>query len=313
MNPLKFFWGLIIVLLGFTLIATNAGWISTGVWWSVLLLWPVILIVLGLKLLLYNNDKLFMWLALVLVLIAAAYVVAVNQNKWNLSFGERSNINIGTGVYSENFTDKFDANSVKKLNLTVSTGAAEVNIHALSNDTAADVLYQVKTSDMGKISIDRSVNGDTVALKVNEENFGFQINPGNGLKRQIDISLPQALLLDLDLSSGASKVNVDLSSLMTENTKFSIGASSGEITLSDKVARQTFIIDAGASNLTFKLPSALGVKATFDGGLNNVNIDSDLGFTKSDDTYLSPNFDKATNQLLLTASVGVSSIKFQQK
>jgi hypothetical protein len=314
MNPLNFFGGLIVVLLGLTLIATNAGWISTGVWWSIIMLWPVILVIIGLKLLFHGNDILFMWLALIVVLLSVAYVVAVNQGKWGLTFTERDQVNVGTNVYSESFTDKFDTSTVKKLSLTVGTGAAEVNLHALPTSTSKDVLYQVKTQDLGKLSINRTISKETVNLKVTESDLGLQVVPNTlGLKRQIDISLPSSLLLDLELSSGASKVMADFSTLMPENVKLSIGASSGEIVLSDRVARQTLIVNAGASDLTFKLPAGLGVKATFDGGLNNVNIDSVLGLTKSDDTYVTRDFSKAAKQLVFTGNVGVSSIKFLQK
>lgn len=314
MNPLRFFWGLIIVLLGLMLIATNAGWISTGVWWSVLMLWPVILIMLGLKLLLHNNDKLFMWMALVIVLLSAAYVVATNQNKWRVGFMERSRLNLGTSVVSETLTDKYETAITKKLKLSVSTGAATVNIHALPEGTVTDVLYIVKSQDMGKLAINRSLSGDTVVLNVQEERVGFHMNNGMmGLSRQIDISLPSSLLFDLDLSSGASKLDADFSNLKPENVSFSVGASSGEIVFSDKVVKQTFVLDAGASSLTFRIPAGLGLKATLDGGLNNVSIDNSLGLSKSGNTYTSQGFDGATSQLTLTGGVGVSSIKFLRK
>lgn len=314
MNPLRFFWGLIIVLLGLMLIATNAGWISTGVWWSVLMLWPVILIMLGLKLLLHNNDKLFMWMALVIVLLSAAYVVATNQNKWRVGFMERSRLNLGTSVVSETLTDKYETAITKKLKLSVSTGAATVNIHALPEGTVTDVLYIVKSQDMGKLAINRSLSGDTVVLNVQEERVGFHMNNGMmGLSRQIDISLPSSLLFDLDLSSGASKLDADFSNLKPENVSFSVGASSGEIVFSDKVVKQTFVLDAGASSLTFRVPATLGLEVTLDGGLNNVSTDSSLGLVKSGETYTSPGFDRAINQLTLTGGVGVSSIKFLRK
>ena len=314
MNPLKFFWGLVTVLLGLVLISTNAGWISTGIWWSILMLWPVVLIVLGLKLLLHNNDRLFMWLALVAVLLSAAYVVAVNQNKWQASFLTRSHMNIGTNVSSENLADNFDVASVKKLKLSISTGAAEVSLHVLPSGTAADVLYKVRTQDMGKLAVERTVSGDVVSLNIDEQSAGLQVGPGMvGFDRQIEISLPSSLLLALDLSSGASKLSLDFSLLKPEQVNLRVGASSGEIVFSNLVARQGFTLDAGASSLSFKVPADLGVKATLGGGLNNVSTDSSLGFVKSGDVYTTGDFDKALNQLTLTGGVGVSNIKFLQK
>jgi len=314
MNPLRFFWGLVVVLLGLVLIATNAGWISTGVWWSILMLWPVLLIILGLKLLLHNNVKLFMVLTLLVVLLSAGYVLAINQNKWQLSFSDRSHVNLGSDVFSENLTDTFDVSQGKKLILNVSTGAAEIALHALPEGTNADVLYETKTQSMGKFTVVRTQSADVISLNLTEQSNGFQLGSGlAGLNRRIDISLPASLMLDLNLSSGASSLTADLSGLTVVNTKFSIGASSGNVILSDKVAKQTLNLSAGASSLTFKVPAGLGVKATFEGGLNSVDSASVLGFTKSGDTYTTAGFDTSAKQLVISGSAGVSSIKFLQK
>lgn len=313
MDSIKLFWGLVIVLVGIAFIGVNASWWDSSIWPIIFSLWPVILIVFGLKLLI--PDEKVLALALLAVVVLAVIFVA-----YGYSNGTKTNVNrnffgmhVNSEVFSEDITDKFDPAVTNNLNLTLSTGASQVSLKALPSSTEKDVLYRFKSTDMGKLEVRKTVSGDTVTLVVSEDNVGMMpFSRSRLVDRQLEIYLPETLILDLKLDSGASKLDADFSSLSVSNVRLNIGASSGDIRLGSKTRRQTLRLDAGASSITFHIPTGLGVKATLDGGLNTVNYDSALDITKSGDTYVTKDFDNATNQMVITGSTGVSSIRFEK-
>jgi hypothetical protein len=313
MDSMKLFWGLVIALLGIAFIGTNLGWWTSAIWWFVWSLWPIILIAFGLKLIV--TDERLLGILLIALLAAAVIFVA-----YGVSNGTKVNVNrnffgmrVSSETFSEDITDQFDPAVTKNLNVTVSTGAAQVSLKALPSTAGKDVLYRFKSTDMGELEVKKTASGDTVTLVVSEDNVGMMpFNRSRLVDRQLEIYLPEPLMLDLKLDSGASKLDADFSSLSVSNVRLNIGASSGDIRLSSKISKQTLRLDAGASGITFHVPTGLGVKATLDGGLNTVNYDSALEMTKNGDTYVTKNFENATNQIVITSSTGVSSIRFEK-
>lgn len=311
MDAMKLFWGLVIALLGLVFIGVNVGWWNSSVWLSIVALWPVILIVVGLKLIV-QDGKLLSLLLLGVILLAILFVgfSYKGDNNFSVRNNEFMGFRINNQIYSEDFTDTYNVATTKSAKVTLSTGAAKVNIKALPAGTATDVLYQVKSQNMGKISVDKTETGDSATLVINESNVGVHFSNRMMTDRQIDLYLPASLILDLTVDSGATKLNLDFTALRAESVNLRIGASSGDIYLSNLVARQSLKLDAGASSIVFHVPASLGVKATLEGGLNSVNRDSALNMIKNEDIYTTSGFDSATNQIVISGSTGVSSIRF---
>jgi hypothetical protein len=73
MDGTRLFWGLIVLILGITFVCINVGIVGISVLWSILAMWPIILVALGLKLLI-KNEILFSILILLLVLGTVVFV-----------------------------------------------------------------------------------------------------------------------------------------------------------------------------------------------------------------------------------------------
>lgn len=299
MDGMKLFWGLLLIIFGFVVIGTNVGIVDNSIWFNILSLWPVILIAFGLKLLLPDEKTLALSLFGLLIL-AVVFVFFTYPNgrfqikKWNFMSTRLDD----TEVFSEDLSDSYDLEIIKKAKVNLSTGAANVKILAIPEGNKENVLYQIKTESMGKISVDKAISGDEVTLDINEKNIGLRLGRGTILNREITLYLPTTLVETLKVDCGASKIDLDYRQLQIAGATLNIGASSGDIYLGDKTKEQTYELSAGASNLNFYVPEQVGVDLNLDGGLNNLSLDSKLRYSTQ------------PTKVTITGSAGVSNIKF---
>lgn len=314
MQSMKLFWGLTILALGLVFIGVNQGWIGSSVWLSILALWPILLIVIGLNLLI--KDEKILSLLIILIVLASTIFVALTYNRNNTFWenrGELMGIKINNNAVNESLNDQYDLALAQNLDVSLSTGAAKVKIGVLPAGTSAGELYSVTTKDMGKLSVKKTISGDRINLAINEENVGFNFGPSMMTDREVELYLTKDLVLNLKLEGGASKLDLDFSDLQVESLDLNIGASTANITFGERGARQDVKLSAGASSLHFYIPNDVGIEATFAGGLNTVESDSILDIIKNGDSYTSKAFDTAKTKIEISGSAGVSNIKFSVK
>lgn len=312
MNGIRIFLGLSIISLGIIFIGLNASWWDASILLSVLALWPVFFIVLGLKFLI-KNEKIFSIAVLILVALCALFIFTCYRsgNSFIAKDGKFMGFTVNNKTEQKEYSADFDEATTKKLSLTLNTGAAKVTLKEFpAAGNSEGKLYLVEAKNMGDITTTSKISNGEAAVSINESNVGSGFNVGSITDREIVIYLPESLPLDLDLQCGASKVSLDFSKLTTEKMDLNIGASSGDIYLGSKAANQTLQLDAGASSLVFHVPADLGISASFEGGLNNINSDAHLNIEKKDNLYQSSGFDTAASKLTITSSSGVSNFRF---
>jgi len=301
MNSMRMFGGLTLLALGGVFVAINQGALDSSIWLNIFSLWPVLLVVLGLKLLI-RNDKLLAILTLFVFLFSILFV-AITYDEDTIVYKGRQEVSTGS----------YNVESVKKLDLSLNTGAVRLKLGVLPEGTASGVLYQIHSSNMGKISVVQTISGDTVSLNLEEKSLNLPMGPQMMASRDLELLLPADLILKLNLDIGASKLDLDFSSLKTEKVTLSIGASSGDIYLGRETTRQSFELQSGASNLVFYVPKEVGVTLAVAGGLNNIQSDSDLSIEKNGDTYSTSNFETYETQVSITASTGATNINLKRK
>jgi hypothetical protein len=313
-NSIKLFWGTVILTLGSLLIATNQGFLDNTIWWKALSLWPVTLVVLGLRLLI-KNERVLATMVVTIILLSVAFIIFVDVQPYGLSTNKENfmGMKFNSQVYSEALTGEYDTKSIKGLNFTINTGAAKVNLGVLPAGTKEGTLYIVKTKDMGKLAVVRNINNERASIIVEEENVGFHIGPKMMIDREINIYLPEKLLTNLTLNSGASKLNIDLNSISIESLDLDAGASSIVISLSKISTNQSINLKAGASDISFLVRTGICIKATLEGGLNNIKSDSNLNIIKSGNSYIASDFDTCATKVNILGNTGVSSIKFSSE
>lgn len=272
-DPKRLVPGFMLLILGLVLLALNLGWLQIDLWVLAWRFWPLLLILAGLRLLIKPPLA---YLAVAVVLLGGAV--------WAISYAPesiRSQLGAPDKTAEVQERQEFDealTGRLDKLTFKLDFGAANINLAALNE---ADRAYQAVFENAGRINedIERSSNTMTVELSQAKGQGMFW----GGIARRADILLSPNMPLELEIDTGASKQDLDLSGLQLQKLKLDTGASSSTVKLGERASLLDAVVDAGASSLTLQVPASVGLKIIFDSGLtsNNFEVADPVGYPDS--------------------------------
>ncbi len=297
MNPMKFFWGITIALLGFALLGVQEGWVDESIWLKIVYLWPIILIVWGLSLIIKNKKSM---VAIILLIIALA-ILFISTNS-GLEY-RIMNIN-GSVELSGNALDSIDLNARKvELNL----GASRIRLGSLSEAQSETNLLEYEGKGYSEIIIEPlDISNKLDSVKISEKGPEFFLF--TTFKRELDLDINKSLPVELELNCGASVLELDLEDLRVVKLDFKSGANTATVTFGNRERNVDVNVDSGASNIVFNIPSDSGVKLNFLSGKITNNLTDNIGLDNNGNIYLSPNYPFAKNKISIDVKSGVSNI-----
>ncbi len=141
---------------------------------------------------------------------------------------------------------------------------------------------------------------------------GFVFFPWNWERHGLewDFSLNPDIPLTLDIDTGASDNNLNLSAIKLAKLDLDTGASSNHIILPEKGGHSRVEISSGASSMDITIPKGVAADIRVESGLADINIDQ-TRFPRSGKHYISPDYDAAANKIDLRLETGVSSVKIR--
>lgn len=283
----SFLLGIVIVVVGFGLLAENFGFVSTIDLGSLFQFWPIFIIIAGLSLLSRG-----MWIGkFVSVILAFALVAAIA-----LFFI----IPEPAGAPTETPFSFPIAEQAKRLKMNIDTGASSTVIRSSSVPGVAGLLRSNVTRLEAK---ERVLEGEQmVDLTTQGKVRGFR----GRFVNELTVELPHGIPVDLDIDSGASKLDLDLANIMAENIAIDTGASQAKLTLGSASQNAEVRISAGASSITVNVPRGSGVKLVVDAGLSGKLFS---GFMQVDDqAYQTEQYAVASSTIEVRIDAGVSNI-----
>ena len=123
-----------------------------------------------------------------------------------------------------------------------------------------------------------------------------------------DFSLNPDIPLTLDIDTGASDNNIDLSAIKLNMLDLDTGASSTRIILPEKGGHSRVEISSGAASMDITIPNGVAADIRVESGLADIKID-ETRFPRSGKHYISPDYETAANKIDLRLETGVSSVK----
>lgn len=297
----KWFPGLLLVVIGGMLLASNLGYLDISVG-EVLSLWPLLLVLIGISMLLGSRRGMPFGIVALLVL-AGVFVWYGEDNNWDIQRMMRVR-----EVSSENTTFHQPLREeVKTASFQLDSGAGNLD---LSDGSALEDLFTIDTSSTwGSYSMERQNSED------NRESWRLyqNVRTGNGLfsfgkhHNQANIKLSSQPDWQIRANVGAANVSFDLTNLTVSEFRIESGASTMNIRIGEKQEHSDVTIKTGASTLTVYVPRASNVRLQEDTGLSSHDFQD---FVKTGDkTYVSSGTEQAENTVDLKINAGVSSIK----
>jgi Domain of unknown function (DUF5668) len=275
----RLFWGLVVIVLGVLFLAANLGWIDVGFVLSLWRLWPLILVVIGLNLLLGGRNR---SLAAVLIILIVAGGLGIAWAGWHSG----SPAAFGGGTVTTTPITQPANPAVTSGSADISVGSAEVVIQGQSAARGL-VVGTFTTGRTPKIS--QGVTNGAYSLNVGTEGQGgVWILPWMGVgseRERLELGLSPAVPWTVRVDGGATKTEIDLTTVRLQDLNVDAGASSVRVIVGSTVAEGAQVtINGSVGSYHVTLPRALRVNLTLDSSLSSKNLE---GFRSTGaDTYV---------------------------
>ncbi len=291
------FWGLLFMLIGGLLLLDNFNVVSVN-FANLWQLWPVIIIFAGASMLSLRG-----WVSGLLAFALGAGLLALVaataiENPWY-------SVTPQVRVQTQQVAEGSETANVKKLDVGVKAGAAEINLSSSANRRG--VLARLESSHMTLEQSSRT-DGTTQYVTFSTESAN-QLWLGN-VKNKLSLDYTRSVSLALHFDIGAASLKGDVSAAKLRNLDVEAGASSIDLKLGTVLPEQDITLKTGASSVTLSLPKDAGVRVFTDDGLSSTEF---AGVDKlTDGLYQSPSFDTATAKVTIRANLGASSFTIKR-
>lgn len=299
------FEGLTVVAVGAVLLANTTGYLPWGVWWSILSLWPVLLIAAGIDVIGKGLDNAWLRalssLAVIGALAYGAFVMPASGPgalawNWDWSWG-------GDSARSVPFALSEPADpTVERGTARIQGGVGELNVTSGSSD----LISITGESPFGEPELDVSTDGRSADVNVAYPD-GDLTGPGGAVMNAV---LAEGVAWDLTLESGVSKTDADLSALDLTKLLVRTGVSETTIVLGEPTAENTPVtLEAGVSSTVVRMPRGVSARVRTDSGLAPTQFAD--GWDEKDGVRYSPAWSDSGESWDILVKAGISSVRFE--
>jgi hypothetical protein len=193
---------------------------------------------------------------------------------------------------------------ISSADIRLKMGAGEIKVRGGS---AADVLlsgiFRTNVARWEAVVVHRPAgNGERVTI---EQRHSTGIGLGSS-RNTWDLTLTDAIPLELDMSFGAGEAAVDLRGVQSKRLTVHMGAGEVKLDLSgDRTIGLEGTLKGGVGSGTITLPSQVGVRVRVEGGIGSVRAP---GFAKNDHEYTNDAYGKTAVAVELSIHAGIGSI-----
>jgi hypothetical protein len=314
MSYKKLFWGVLLIIIGLLIVLKNLD-VIYFTWYSVLRLWPLLLVLWGISIIPVKD-----WIKLVssLVVIVLAFILLSSygydyQSKWfdwPFRYHFRSDRDMDDKkdrsekkdyeYKSQTLTEHYDS-AINNAKLRLDAAAGNFDIVG----TTDQLIEFDKSGYLGDYSMTTQDLDDKYVVSISLIDGSIRTR-GKNKGDQVNIRLNAQPVWDFDFDIGAASFDIDLSNFKTRDIEIDGGAASIDLTLGDEYENTYVNIDAGASSVTINIPEESGCK------LYNTTVLSSKSLSGFDrinrNNYQTDNYDESDNKIEITVDAAVSSL-----
>ncbi len=292
--------GVILLSVGIVLLLNNLDYVDWSVWLSILYLWPVLLIAIGIEKIFARTSLSFLaYLSPLLLLIAI----------------------LGPAYYyyhheTDNFTyegkmfrwEKEMAPAAKR-----GFASFDFNVGTLKTNASQDKLVLAELGFRTREPLclyNYSDKDSTVRLEMKDRDHFWRgwFRPGIKNRHQWKVSLSEKIPWDLEIENSLATGDFDLSGIIVENLSVNLDASSLKIRLGNKAKNLKAKIDSDVSKLELLLPKEAGLKIENRSSLSSTDFE-DISVNHEKRKYWTSNYDSAPSKIDISLRGDVSSLK----
>jgi len=309
MSYKKLFWGILLVIIGLLFILKNMSVIYFD-WWTILKMWPLLLILWGISLL---PMKDYVKVILSLVALAVGFLIVSkydtrerpfshwrdHNSEWSYDDNNENDTTLYSGEYQELFQTYDSAVQFATLNFDAAAGKYRISDSLLTDK----LLLFRKRGNIGDYSMTSNDDGGRRNIDLNIEESVVKLkNTGN----DVQLYLNPDPTWDFEFEIGAADIDFNLSKFKIGNLNVSGGASSIKLKLGGNVPMSNVNVEAGAASIRIDVPESAGVEIKTETVLTSRNFP---GFNRiSKGHFRTDNFSTADSKIVIKVDAGVSSL-----
>lgn len=285
----SFFFPILLVVVGVLLLLHTTGMLSVFSWWRLWVLWPALLIMIGVDILLRRAPALLRLLAtlvVIIVLVGAAYLILQPGNETALPIHtviepgriEAGDVQIDIGIGQL---------TVEPLGDT--TNWAEVDLTGPSQEPVVTQL-----DNTARLQITQK---DWSGWWFEESRWTVRLNPRIPATVKAHVGVGQCTLILTRLNLTRLEVDTGLAEC---TVNLPAGGKSGTVPVQ---------IDGGVGALHVVVPEGVAAQIRLDSGLGGARVDTQRFPKVAEDLYRSANYEMAPYRLDVTVDLGVGTIE----
>lgn len=259
--------GLVVVAIGLVFLGQTLGYLAWDVWFNIFRLWPVLIVSLGLEII--GNGMRADWLRALSSLVVVA-ALAYGALVMSSGAGWPPVFFTGSGD-----SEPFSMSTAHDPDVTEGTALVKAGVSEFSL-AAGDELATADGRSSLELGYDVESDGRAADVTVGLEgsNVGFTSDS------TLDVTLDREVVWDLEVKTGVSSFDVDLSEIMLSSLTFEAGVSEGTVTLGDSAdsaedGAVEAAIKGGVSTLTVRVPRGDDVRVAVQTGLTALDFRGD--------------------------------------
>ena len=254
------FWPIILVGVGIVWLLVNLNVIAPVEFSSLLRLWPLLLVVIGLDLLLGRQNS---WSGALLGVITIGALVVFLVLGPGLGW---TTANVGNARV-ESFSTPLE--NTTQANFVFDLSSEHVNVYALN---APGELIVADIGHTGTIDYTVSGNGTrTVHLSQRSNGSGFVFNLSS-MNLKWNLGVTPEIPVNLTLNGGSGSVSADLTGLKLQSLQAAMGSGSADFTLPASPSPYQVQLKSGSGAVNFTLPSQTNLTISADNGSGSMSF-----------------------------------------
>jgi hypothetical protein len=287
----------LLILIGVILLLNVLGVLDWNIWWSVLRLWPVLLIAAGLELLLGRTR----WGALLATILVVAVIVAA---LWLTYTGA-----MPSGLETAQIRQPLGESTRAEVSLEPVVGTLRLEA---ASEAANLIEGEIRKGRSEDIQESFSLSGDTAIYSLGTDGPAWDFATGAwDQTRTWDLGFSPGASLALDTELAVGDDRFDLTGLAIESLSADMGMGRILVTLPE-TGRFSAKLSQGLGVLEIVVPMGMAVRIQTDTALAGRQIPDDL--VKAEEFYTSPGYDSAEDRVEIDAAVamGLLKVRYQE-
>lgn len=297
------FWGMLLLSVALCALTSSFGadWIFSGGW--MLKFWPVVLILLGVGIVLRLHPAKTLCYSLAGMVAGVSLYAGFGVTK---QFADKvTTVPAAIAAPTQQFSQPYDK-TIKEAEFRFSGGACSVSL----GDTTRELIAAAVESSIGDYRFENEIADDSSSSTFLTMNDSHIKATNFSAKNKAQVSLNTLPVWDMNFEFGAAAVRLDLRKYKVRSLDISSGASKIQIQLGSRFDSAEVRLDGGALSAEIEVPETVGCKIIGDDGPNSFNFD---GFDSIDQSeWQTPDFENAQHKIVIYLETGLSSVSIRR-